>query len=117
MRVKAYTMTILFFVSILSIGIIGAFIEEPKSHELVENPIQYEVQGQSHPSGFQRGHANQNVTLSLGATHGCAILENNTMTCWGETWDGALGCMTVLLIQDSILTTIQFGRLRGLKME
>ena len=91
MRVKAYTMTILFFVSILSIGIIGAFIEEPKSHELVENPIQYEVQGQSHPSGFQRGHANQNVTLSLGATHGCAILENNTMTCWGETWDGALG--------------------------
>ena len=84
-------MTILFLVSILSIGINGAFIEEPKSHELVENPIQYEVQGQSHPSGFQRGHANQNVTLSLGATHGCAILENNTMTCWGETWDGALG--------------------------
>jgi len=66
-------------------------IEEPKSHELIENPIQYEVQGQSHLSGFQRGHANQNVTLSLGATHGCAILENNTMTCWGETYDGALG--------------------------
>ena len=91
MRVKAYTMTILFFVSILSIGIIGAFIEEPKSHELVENPRQYEVQGQSHPSGFQSGHANQNVTLSLGFSHACAILENNTMTCWGETWDGAQG--------------------------
>ena len=91
MRAKALSITILFLTSILSIWINGAFIEESKSHELVENPMQYEVQGQSHPSGFQSGHANQNVTLSLGFSHACAILENNTMTCWGETWDGAQG--------------------------
>jgi hypothetical protein len=49
------------------------------------------IQAVQSPSGFQIGHANQNVTMSVGYSHACAILENNTMTCWGNTWDGALG--------------------------
>ena len=43
------------------------------------------------PSGFQVGHANQNVTMSVGYSHACAILENNTMTCWGSGRDGSSG--------------------------
>ena len=44
MRVRTYTLAILFFFSLSSVGINGAFLEEPKSNELADNPIQLTCQ-------------------------------------------------------------------------
>ena len=41
--------------------------------------------------GHQEGSIFTDTTLSIGADHTCAILDDGSVSCWGEGSDGRLG--------------------------
>ena len=57
-----------------------------------ESPMEVLVPlAQANVAGFQEGSIYTNTTLSSGSTHTCAILDNGSVSCWGDNYFGQLG--------------------------
>ena len=47
--------------------------------------------GSGNSPGFQEGSIYTDPTISFGANHGCAILDDGTVSCWGYNNNAQLG--------------------------
>ena len=57
-----------------------------------ESPMEVIVPlAQANVAGFQEGSIYTNSTLSSGTSHTCAILDNGSVSCWGDGANGQLG--------------------------
>ena len=65
------------------------------------------VSGSLQEAGFQEGSIFTETTLSVGSNHVCAILDDSSMSCWGDNSKGQLGDGTT--VERQTMTSVDFG--------
>ena len=65
---------------------------ESKTLEIFDEPLNVILPlSQLNEPGFQEGSIYSNDTISSGESHTCAILDNGSVSCWGENLVGEIG--------------------------
>jgi alpha-tubulin suppressor-like RCC1 family protein len=85
---------------------------ENKTLELVDEPLNVILPlSQLNEPGFQEGSVYSNDTISSGESHTCAILDNGSVSCWGENLVGEIGDGTnVKRTEPTQVTSLGNGR-------
>jgi alpha-tubulin suppressor-like RCC1 family protein len=85
---------------------------ENKTLELVDESLNVILPlSQLNEPGFQEGSVYSNDTISSGESHTCAILDNGSVSCWGENLVGEIGDGTnVKRTEPTQVTSLGNGR-------
>jgi alpha-tubulin suppressor-like RCC1 family protein len=65
------------------------------------------VSGNLEEAGFQEGSIFTETTIAVGSDHVCAILDDSSMSCWGDNSKGQLGDGTT--VQRQTMTAVDLG--------
>jgi alpha-tubulin suppressor-like RCC1 family protein len=91
MRIDVKSIILVFLMITMSLAN-SAYFEVPQPLEEKENPREVIVPlSSANIPGFQEGSIYTNTTLSSGDLYICAILNNGTVSCWGNNGEGQLG--------------------------
>ena len=65
---------------------------ESKTLEIADEPLNVILPlSQLNEPGFQEGYVLTNATLTTVASKTCVIIDNGTVSCWGQNYNGGLG--------------------------